>query len=131
MQAVEKPLDIPDVVQQVRQHDDVERAFECRQVVGVRLDEVQAGCRRRARQHRGREVDANACAGASEASRSPVPQPISSTRDPAGTRTVDVLEPAVVRASDVRPVLVRCCDAIPVRNPLRAIGLAASSTRWL
>ena len=76
---------------------------EVRQLVGVGLDEAEAGMALGGQAHHlAREVDADAGRGRpSAASRSPVPQPISSTRGARGDEeAVDALEAAVVGAGE-------------------------------
>ena len=133
MKPVEELLDIPDIVQEVREHDDVECAFERSEVVRVGLDELQVRISSACLfEHRRRKVHPDASFRRQRSQQ--VSGPASDLEHPRpgwNDEPIDAPEPAMVRASDARAVFVRGCDAIPMRDPLRAISFTTSSGRSL
>lgn len=117
-------LDVPEIVQEIRQDDHVEALTEV-QVVNVSHDERQPGVLRTGPQnHLGREVHADAevrIEGGQE-----VPGPAAKLEDPSAGRDEEPIgfdESSLVSCSQTRPAFEAPSNRVPMRQTRLSVGV--------
>ncbi len=122
----EDALHVPDVVEQVGNHDCVERSLEIGQVVRVALDEVQTGVPRGgAPHHLPREVDADPERRRERGEEIALAAPDLDHPPPCGDeRAVNLRQPAVVAAAQPAAAVEPASHRIPVLDPRCGVTLA-------